>query len=462
MRRSFFVLLFFILTAAACNPPSNDADTVRVRLFADGQQITLSTTEPLTVAQLLARNNITLGALDRIDPADFTLVKDNMTVTIVRVRDETECASQEVPYETQKINVQELKPDETRILQAGVAGEAKVCFRVLYEDNVEKSRTQSSYTLLKPAQPQLIAVGVDNKQLEPFEFSGTLVYLSNGQAYTIEGNTTKQGALNTGGNLDGKVFALSPDARQLLYTRKPDDQQGASGVCNEANELWVLLDLRDPNAQPVKIGKIFNVLTADWIPGQSFAFSYSTFSTRPDIPCYTALNDLILARVDGKTGDLVAAEPKVTGKPGGIYGAWGTNFAWSPDGSKLAWAQAEGIGVVDLTKGDYVKLMSFPAYTTTLTLGWLWKPSITWSADGNLIVAAVHGAALTAGDPADTSPVFDVAVVQAANQFQINPTFSQTGMWAAPRSRRWLRIGGYLNGVSSVFEGTFAAEQLQQ
>jgi hypothetical protein len=428
MQRLVLWLMLGALLLTGC--VGEQTSELRVRVLVDGGQVTLSTTEPLTVGQLLERNNISLGALDRLDPADFKLVEDNMTITIVRVRDEPMCESQEVPYGRQEVPTYDLTPGQSRVLKAGVNGESRVCYSILYEDNVEKSRTQTSYTITREAEPQLIAIGIDNAAIEPRDIPGLMVYLSAGQALYIDGNLKRQGALPTGGNLDGRVFALSPDGR-LLFTRRAG-ATSATAACNEANELWVLPNVRDLDGQPVRVETLFNIKTADWVPGQPNTFSYSTFTPRPDLPCFTALNDLILARLDPASGALIGAEPVVPTRQLGQYGAWGLTYAWSPDGRMLAWASAENVGVVDLRRGEYLALAGFSVFSTTLSQGWLWKPSLAWSPDGNIIAATVHGKPYN-DLPAETSPIFDIALIQPNNLYQINPAVEQAGMWAAPR-----------------------------
>ncbi|MBX3086110.1 MAG: G5 domain-containing protein [Anaerolineae bacterium] len=465
--RRFWLFLILSVVLAGCQFGEQPANEIRVRVLVDGKQLALTTTDPLTVRQLLERNNISRGDLDRIDPDDFKLVEDNMTITIVRVRDETTCETQDVPYGNKELPTYDLKPAETRVMQAGAAGQARVCFNILYEDNVEKSRTQTSYTVTTEPQPQIVAVGIDNSPLEPREIPGLIAYLSGGQGYYIDGNTKKQGKLPTGENLDGKVFALSPDGRQLLYTRhKADASSDLSSPCNDANELWILLNTRDPNAEPVKIETLFNVRTADWVPNQQNVFSYSTFTPRPAIPCLTALNDLILARVDPVSGGLMTATPVVPTNPMGQYGSWGMNYAWAPEGNALAWANAESLGLVDLQKGEYVAMLTFPVFSTTLSQGWLWKPMLSWTADGAFLTATIHGKPYD-NLPAETSPIFDIVLIQAGNVFQINPAVEQTGMWSTPRYSYLFRLGsdsalqGYqaflkartpLNSISSEYD----------
>ncbi|MFQ3537113.1 MAG: G5 domain-containing protein [Aggregatilineales bacterium] len=422
MWRLLIVLL--ALTLVGCDPSAAET-LLRVRIQVDGQELALSVSPPSSVGQVLRRANVTLGAFDRLNPPDFTPVIDGMLITVVRVENRVECLEESVPYTSETLKTPDLPEGATRVLQGGVNGLARVCYDVLLEDGVERRRTQSSRTILTPPVNQVVAVGVDLSRLEPIAISGTIFYISNGQARLIRETSLNQVTLPTGGNLDGFVFAVSPDGRQLLYTRKPETPS-----LEVFNELWVLMNTADPNAQPVKL-IIDNVFHAEWLPNRPNAFSYSTLRPRTEPPAYQALNDLFIAQLDA-TGKIVSAEPILPPTNSGIYSQWGTLFAWSPDGERLAWAQAEGIGLVDLQRGALRKLIDFRIYQTTLARGWLWQPSLAWSADGAILAASVHGAPL-GDEPPENSPVFDIAVVNTAANFVINPFAERVGMWSAPQ-----------------------------
>jgi hypothetical protein len=419
-----FGLAALLTSLSACEAP---APPIRARVLVDGREIVVTSNEPLSVRQLLTRAGVSYGGLDRINPNDFTSVTDGMIITIVRVENRPECVNDVLAYATETVRTPDLPPGETRIMQPGVNGTVRVCYDVVLEDGVERSRTLSSRTIITPAVNQVVFLGVDMSRIEPIPVPGLIAYVSGGQARTIERNSTNQGSLPTGGLLDAdRVFALSNDGRQLLFTRRPENPD--SGIYNE---LWVLLDTSDPAAQPVRL-IIDNVLTADWIPGQPFTFSYSTLQPRDEPPGYQALNDLYIARLDSRTGELLRADPVVRPAPAGVYGPWGTVFAWSPDGERLAWAQADRIGLVDVDAGALRVMINFAAYTTTLSNRRLWRPSLSWSSEGGLIAASVHGPPLADESP-ETSPAFDVAVFHPDGRFVVNPMIAGTGMWAAPR-----------------------------
>lgn len=417
------ILIVLALLLAACDPGGQNP-AIRVRVRVDGKELVFSATEPISVGQLLQRENISLGGFDRLNPSDFTPLSDGLLITVVRVENRSECVEESVPYAEETIKTLALQPGQTRVLQPGVAGSVRVCFDVLLEDGVEKSRVQSSRTILTPPRNQMVALGVDNSRVEPVPVAGLLAYISGGQANYMQDSSTNQATLPTNGNLDGFVFALAPDSRALLYTRKPDQPDSAV-----FNELWILFDPTNPDSQPVRL-IIDNVLTAEWIPGEPFTFSYSTLQPRSEPPGYQALNDLYRARLDSTTGKILKAERIINTGPQSVYALWGTVFEWSPDGKQLAWAQAEGVGLVDLQRGTLRKLVDLSIYQTTLSRGWLWVPSLAWSPDGVVLAAAVHGKPL-GSETDETSPVFDLAMLR--DELVINPAIERTGMWAAPQ-----------------------------
>src|SRR5258708_4515011 len=426
----FSILIAVIATLAACTAPSQN-NGFPVRVIHDGKESVFNPTEHVSVSQFLQQVNITLGELDHVDPPDFTPITENMQITIVRVRDQTVCRDEQVSYQTQFLNNPDLAPGTTKIMQPGANGAQHICDEVIYEDGVERSRTPGNPTITTPPTTEIVARGVDRKsQIEPQAVTGLLAYIADGSARVIENNTLSDRALPTGGGLDARVFAFSPDGHQLLFTRRPE----GTPTRETYNQLWVLLDTTDPNATPVRLTALDNILTADWVPGQPFTFSYSTLQPRDQVPGYQALNDLNIARLDSRTGKLLKVTVVLKSRPTGVYGLWGTQFKWSPDGKSLAWGQADGVGIVDFKAGAFKKLFDFRVYSTTLSRSWVWTPYLTWSPNSDLLAATIHGKPLH-NEPDETSPVFDIELAQAndkaAGLYEVN-LVPQAGIWAAP------------------------------
>ncbi len=418
----------------ACQPLAQSTD-IHVRVVADGKESVYTAKETTTVAQFLRQTDIQLDTLDTLNPPEFTQITDNMTITIVRVREQQVCRDEVVPYQTRFISSPDLAPGTQKVAQPGVNGSQRVCDDVITKDGVEAGRTAGNPSITVQPRDEIIARAIDKKNIEPIPIDGLIAYISAGEARVIESNSQNDRALPTGGGLDGFVFALSPDGKKLLFTRKPSD---GTATPDTFNELWVLLDTSDPQATPVRIKELDNVLTADWKPDEPFTFSYSTLQPREQVPGYQALNDLNIARINSQTGKLLKATPVVKSRPTGVYGVWGTQFRWSPDGKSLAWAQADGAGTVDFggsgREGSFKKLFNFQVYSTTLSNSWVWTPNLSWSPNSDLLAATIHGKPLDTESP-ETSPVFDVALVQANNKsqglFQVD-LVPQAGMWSGP------------------------------
>src|SRR5579871_6137362 len=113
------ILVAAVAMLAACTAPQQN-NGFAVRVIHDGKESVFNPTEHLTVSQFLQQVNIPLGELDHVDPPDFTPITENMQITIVRVRDETVCRDEQVPYQTQTINSPDLDPGTTKIIQPGV------------------------------------------------------------------------------------------------------------------------------------------------------------------------------------------------------------------------------------------------------------------------------------------------------------------------------------------------------
>jgi hypothetical protein len=443
MIRKTVYLLIIGLAGLLLSGCSGNADQsgLHIRVVADGRERAFVISQAMSVSEFLDKQSITLGEFDKVYPQLFTPLTDNLSITVIRVTQKQDCQTQDIPFTTLDQKTTDLAPGESKVLQAGVNGSQNVCFNVILEDGVEKSRTPGSQTVITPPLAEIVAHGIDTKALEPAAINGTLVYLSSHQAHIIDGNSVRQRTLPTGSGLDGRVFSLSPLGKGLLFTRLPGTATAtqAASVNNATptpdpsaahiNELWALLNVTDPNAKPVHL--LDDVLDAEWVPGQADTISYSTAQPKDKFPFYTAFNDLIVAKLNPQTGVLVKATKLVSVGPSGEYSWWGTQYRWAPDGKALAWIQADGIGLVDTKTGKLSSLMQFKVYSPTLPRGWIWTPSISWSPSGTLLTAIVHGAPEST-EPADASPVFDMLATAVNGTFQVTLK-SKSGLWARPQ-----------------------------
>jgi len=421
-RKSLFGALLGLLLLAAC-APKEEQPSIVVSLIADGRVRTWSYTTPVTVEQFLQDVGVQVEEPDRLSPPPYTQITDGMQVTLVRVSEQTECSNTDIPYGRRTVPNEGLEPGQEVLAQAGQNGVMEICYRTELWDGVPHNRVEVRRTSITEAQDEIIYVGPTG-EIEPVAVTGTLAYFSNNNAWIIRGSSTTKRPLTTTGDLDPRVFSLSADGRQLLFTRRAPEADADTLF----DQLWLLTDTtRDED--PVSLIPE-NVLYADWVPGRENTISYSTGEARPgEAPGWRALNDLWLMRLDSDTGEALDVEQILDVSGGGLYGWWGTNYQWSPDGEKLAWIHADSVGLVDLDNGELLPpLLRFPVFTTGSN--WSWRATVSWSPDTSLLATTVHGMPI-GSEPPENSPVFNIAIADAAGTFQATIVDS-AGIWSAP------------------------------
>ena len=423
-RRLVPPILLVLLVFAACLPAPESAG-MRIVVVAEGRQRVWAYDRQVSVGQFLEQIGITLGELDRVVPPETTQVRDGMTITVVHVSEEIECEERTIPYQEQRIPNEGLQPGEERLAQAGVNGVEQICHRILIEDGQPRDPVEIQRHVLQAPQDQIIWVGVDSANLASVPIPGTLVYISNNNVWMMRGSSATKRPLTSNGLLDGRVFDLSPDGNQLLFTQRYTGEE--TGIY--FNSLWVFLNLGASEPVPQELSILSNILYAEWVPNQPYTFTYSAAEAREAAPGWQAFNDLWMMRIDGSSGRLMSPRNLVEASSGGIYGWWGTDFRWSHDGSALAWARADGVGLVDLETGEFHSLLEFPVYATYQD--WVWLPSLSWSPDSLMLTTTVHGPPF-GGEQPENSPIFDVAVAAVDGSFRAEIA-RRTGMWASPR-----------------------------
>jgi resuscitation-promoting factor RpfB len=412
LRRSIFIVFLTATLLESCRSPQVRSADITISITADGESRTIIVPAGSTVTQALQSAGITVASQDRLEPPAYTVLGDGNSVTLTRVKEVFETEQQIIPFERQVVRNESLPEGETRLVQAGVNGLEELTYRRVLEDDVEISKSVVKSVILKEAVPEIMMVGAQSS-FAPLPIPGRLVYLAGGNVWSIDTSTANRTALVTTGDLDGRIFALSPNGNYLIFTRKstkPADQ--------EINTLWAV---RTDGGKPVSTGISNVVHFADWIPGTN-SIAYSTVEPRSTAPGWQANNDL--HRYSVTTG----AKAKVLdASSGGVYGWWGMTFAFSAEG-RLAYARPDGIGLVDLD-GKYLKpLLSITPFNTHSD--WAWLPAITWGADGTTLYYVSHAPPPSLVSEED-SPIFDVNVILLENKTTI-PIAQQSGMFAYP------------------------------
>ena len=401
-----------ILLLAGCAAPEVKQGQIMVTLTVDGESNQVQVPAGSTVEDALTAAGIVPGSLDRAVPPFYTVLVEGSNVRLIRVREEFTVEQVIIPFENQVVRNESLPAGDEYWLQLGENGLQEVTTRRVYEDGEEVSSSVVKSVVVEPAVPQIKMVGVQ-KPFAPFPIPGRLAYLLEGNAWVMEDTTgNRQQVVNTG-DLDGRIFSLSPDGSWLLFTRRGEDQ-------DTINTLWAA-KVNDDSGSLVDL-EVKNVVHfAGWRPGSAFTVGFSTVEPRLAAPGWQANNDLGLLSFSS-SGFIRRLPDILEVNSGGLYGWWGTNFAWAPDGLSLAYARPDGIGLVDLESGQTVPVLEI---TPLQTFGdWAWVPGVAWGPDGTILYAEDHPA------PAE-SQVFNLTAASLVNGGSL-ALVPQVGMFAYP------------------------------
>lgn len=411
-RLLLFLTVCLWLTASCRSPQLGEEITVSIQ--ADGTTREVNITAGGTVSQALQTAGIATGNLDKVDPPFYTVLKDGDHIVLTRVVETFDTEQQVIPFERQIVRNETLPDGETRLMQAGENGLEEVTYRSILEDGIEISKSIVKTVILKEALPEIVMVGAQ-ASYAPLNIPGTLAYLSGGNAWVMEGSTANRRVIVSTGDLDGRIFTLSPNGEYLIFTRtsrKPADE--------EINTLWAVRT-RNVTPNPIFLQASNVVHFAAWIPGTN-SVAYSTVEPRSAAPGWQANNDLYRVSITGGTPRRL-----VTANSGGVYGWWGMSFAFSPDG-RLAYSRPDGIGFVDQDGGYFKPILNITPLNTYSD--WAWIPPIAWGADGNSIYYVSHAPA-PSPISSEESPFFDLSAVSFSNEAMATLVGS-VGMFAYP------------------------------
>ncbi|MDM8529478.1 G5 domain-containing protein [Anaerolineales bacterium HSG24] len=416
------ICLICLITACQTSPVIK-----HVTIAVDGQTHAIST-EAETVREVLLEAEVELGDLDRVEPDLYNAISSGSHVVITRIREEILVEHEIIPFEQQTVVNEALAPGETRLMQLGVAGEEAISYRLIYEDGLVATQTEIDRQISVEPIPEIMVVGPPSN-LPPVPFAGTITYLSNGNAWLMRGNSANRRLIATESSFDEHVFALSPDEGHLLYTQPLSDDMDLP-----FNELW-LASTTIVGEQPESLA-LNNVLEAVWSPLiNSSLVAYSTAERTVSAPGWKANNDLWLINpLANQPSPIQILQPDNSG----LYAWWGGDFAWSPDGSTLAYARPDEIGIITFTTQrpityQVTPLVEFAPLETHSDWGWV--PQISWSPDSRFLAAVVHGPPI-GSEPAEESQQFEVWLLQAEgiteNRRLKVKVAEQVGMWASP------------------------------
>ena len=131
---------------------------VPVSVIADGRQMRVRTTGP-TVAQVLERAGVRLGATDRVKPGLEEAIAEDMVITVTRVNEEVVVQKVSIPFQVQKREDGELELGISKVVQKGEPGLKEVTVRVIKENGKPVKKTVIAEKVLKQPVAQVVAMG---------------------------------------------------------------------------------------------------------------------------------------------------------------------------------------------------------------------------------------------------------------------------------------------------------------
>ena len=393
----FGILIILGLLLSSCiATPTPDAK-IDVRILVDGQERLFRLPPGSTVQEALDVAEITLGELDRVDPVSYTVLADQTLITIIRVREEFEVEQVVIPFEQQNQPSEFLPEGEQQPLQLGENGVQEITYRRIYENDLEVSKSPIKVVTIKEPTPQIMLVGVQ-AVFTPLTLPGRLVYLSDGNAWMLEGNTANRIPIVSSGDLDGRIFQLSDDGAWLLFSRTNEDEE-------IINTLWAV-SIDDPTLEiDLEVQSVIHF--ADWIPAGEQQVAYSTVEVRQAAPGWQANNDFRW-RDFSLNGWLSSVKTIIDTNSGGIYGWWGVSYEYGPGPFDIAYAGPDEVGLINQEIVTPTVLLEVAPLQTRGD--WAWVPGIDWSPDGQVMFVVDH-APPSGVESAEESPNFDLMAI---------------------------------------------------
>ncbi|MBQ6519066.1 MAG: G5 domain-containing protein [Anaerolineaceae bacterium] len=381
--RVIVFLIFAVLMLSGCteirNFYKNESSLRSVDIYADNMHYITEIDANATVSEALESVGVQTGSQDIVTPALPLKIPLSGEIRVIRVTAEDVVSEQTVPFQSQTVLNESLPNGETRIIQQGQNGERQIVTRYTYEDGMQTGKAVVSVITVKEPVPEILMRGA-KAEYAPIKINGRLIYISDGNAWMMEGSTENRTPLVSTGDLDGRVLDLSSDGRWLMFSR--------TGRSTEVNGLW-MLDISDWTAEPISL-RVSNVLHfASWLPGSTRRFVYSTVEPSDQAPGWKAVNDLRMQFVSD-TGMLMSQEEILESDSNGTYSWWGTEFSLSEDARQLLFATPESIGIIDRLSGEKRELIHFTAYEKTRS-DWAWIPGFCWNADNTGLYFTYHG-----------------------------------------------------------------------
>ncbi|MDE5416005.1 G5 and 3D domain-containing protein [Alkalihalobacterium chitinilyticum] len=129
-----------------------------VRVTSDGEEHEVWTTST-TVADFLEKESITLGELDRVEPALEDILNTEEEIKVVRVEKVTDVVEETVAFATVTKNDSSLQKGKEKVVDSGQSGLVEKHYEVVLEDGKEVSRELIKTETTRESKDRVVAVG---------------------------------------------------------------------------------------------------------------------------------------------------------------------------------------------------------------------------------------------------------------------------------------------------------------
>lgn len=155
-------------------------EPLSINLTLGGEESTFLS-KAITVSDLLQEQSISLSGEDYTKPNLDSPLEENSSVQVIRKKTKTEKIEKKIPFLVEKISDNTRTKGEQKIISSGSEGLKEVEYSIVYENDIEVSRTVSLETILEKAKNKKVSIGT--KEPEP-------VVTSNGTGETRSGKAT--------------------------------------------------------------------------------------------------------------------------------------------------------------------------------------------------------------------------------------------------------------------------------
>jgi len=417
-----FLLLAGILSLviSGCGGTSNTepAPLINLEITVDGQVQQAEIPAGSTVEEALQQADISLQGKDRTEPPATTVLTEDGAIKVIRVEEVIETEQIVIPFEVVRQPTENLPAGQEKLLQAGKNGVREIVSVRVFEDGEEVSFSELSSVELEEPANEIILVGVQSS-VAPVGLPSPLVYISGGNAWVMDQSTANRSLLVATGDLDGRVFTLSEDGTWLLFSRSEDDE-------DLINSLWAV-SLESPEDSLISLDTYNIIHYAGWVPGFEPRFAFSSVEPRPSAPGWQANNDLEL-KVFSENGWTSRVNLLQETNYGGVYGWWGTDFQFSPQGDFVAYSSPDQVGIISYEEAEKTVLLNIIPYKTQGD--WAWMPGIAIGPLGKVIYTIDH-TPQEGSSAVEESPVFDLVAIPLTGG-GVRTLAENVGMFAYP------------------------------